>query len=98
MIYHMIFQEIAPGTSEADLEAMAERTASYTQIDGIEQAISGPNLGIAPFHDGLTNASLIVARDEAALRAFLAHPQHQASVQANGPLIKRRVIMDIEHP
>jgi Stress responsive A/B Barrel Domain len=97
MIYHMIFQEIEPAATEAELSAMAERTAGYTQIDGIEQAISGRNLGIAPFHDGLTHATLIVARDEAALRAFLAHPLHQASVQANGPLIKRRLIMDIEH-
>lgn len=98
MIYHMIFQEIDPAATEAELSAMAERTAGYTQIDGIDRAISGPNLGIAPFHDGLTHATLIVARDQAALQGFLAHPLHKASVQANGPLIKRRLILSIEQP
>lgn len=98
MIYHMIFQEIDPAATEEDRAAMAARTAAYTQIDGVEQAISGPNLGIAPFHDDLTHATLIVATDEAALRAFLAHPLHRASVQANGSLVKRRLILDIEHP
>lgn len=98
MIYHMIFQEIDQTATEAELCAMAERTAAYTQIDGIDQAICGPNLGIAPFHEGLTHATLIVARDEAALQAFLAHPLHRASVQANKPLIRRRLILSVKHP
>ncbi len=98
MIYHMIFQEIDQAATAAEVRAMAERTAAYTQIDGIDQAICGPNLGIAPFHEGLTHATLIVARDEAALRAFLAHPLHRASVRANEPLVKRRLILSVEHP
>ncbi|HTW99719.1 MAG TPA: Dabb family protein [Acidimicrobiales bacterium] len=96
MIYHMIFQEIDHEATAGDLAAMAERTARYREVEGIEHVVSGRNLAIAPFDEGYTHATLIVARDEQALRDFLADPRHRASVQANAHLVKRRAILDVE--
>ncbi len=95
MIHHIIFRSYLDGVTDEQIAESQARSARFVEIDGIESVVSGSNLGIAPFDEGLTHATVIVARDREAIQAFLKHELHAQSNAYSSPLTRRRIILDI---
>jgi hypothetical protein len=96
MAHHIIFRTFRDDVTEEQISTSHALAARFVEIDGIESVVAGPNLGIAPMHDGFTHAVVIVGRDADAIRAFLAHPLHKQSNDFSAPLTARRVILTID--
>jgi hypothetical protein len=96
VVNHIIFRAFRDDVTEEQISTAHALAARFVEIDGIESVVAGPNLGIAPMHDGFTHAVVISARDADAIRVFLAHPLHKESNDFSAPLTARRVILTIE--
>jgi len=98
MIYHIILRSYKAGTTAEEIEESQERTRRFTSIDGVESVVTGPNLGLAPFDDGLTHATILAIRDADAVKAFIKDSFHQESAAASRAISARSIIVDIEAP
>ena len=65
-------------------------------IPGVEDFISGPNNSPEALAGGHTHAFIMTLADAAARDAYLTHPEHQAFVQNNLPLIEKVTVVDFE--
>lgn len=98
MIYHMIFRSYKDGTTPEQIEEAQDRTRRFISIEGVESVITGPNLGLVPFGDGLTHATILAIKDADAVKAFIADPFHQESAAFSRAITARSIILDIEAP
>jgi hypothetical protein len=98
MIYHIILRSYKPGTTPEQIEESQARTRRFSSIDGVESVITGPNLGLVPFDDGLTHATILAVRDADALKEFIADPFHQESATLSRAITERSIIVDIDAP
>lgn len=98
MIYHIILRSYKEGTTPEQIEESQERARRFTSIEGVRSVISGPNLGIAPFGEGLTHATILTMTDAGAVRKFIADPFHQEAAALTRAITERSVIVDIEVP
>jgi Stress responsive A/B Barrel Domain len=98
MIYHVILRSYKASATPEQIEESQDRIRRFTSIEGVESAITGPNLGLVPFHDGLTHATILAVKDADALKAFIADPFHQESAALSRVITERSIIVDIEAP
>ncbi len=98
MIYHIILRSYKEGTTPEQIEDAQERARRFTSIEGVTSVISGPNLGIAPFGEGLTHATILTITDADAVKKFIADPFHQESARLTRAITERSIIVDIDVP
>jgi hypothetical protein len=98
MIYHIVLRSYKADTTPAQIEETQDRTRRFISIDGVESVITGPNLGLVPFGDGLTHATILAITDADAVERFIADPFHQESAALSRAITQRSIIVDIEAP
>jgi hypothetical protein len=98
VIYHIILRSYKEGTTPEQIEESQERARGFTGIAGVQSVISGPNLGIAPFGEGLTHATILTVADADAVREFIADPFHREAAALTRAITERSIIVDIEVP
>jgi phage tail protein X len=98
VIYHIILRSYKEGTTPSQIEESQQRAQGFTDIEGVTSVVSGPNLGIAPFGEGLTHATILTMTDADAVKRFIADPFHREAATQTRAITERSVIVDIEVP
>jgi hypothetical protein len=98
VIYHIILRSYKEGTTPGQIQEAQDRASLFTSIKGVTSVVSGPNLGIAPFGEGLTHATILTMTDADAVKKFIADPFHRESAALSRVITERSIIVDIEVP
>lgn len=96
-LVHMVFLKQRQGSDPSAMAAALATIESLREkIDGVEEAVTGPDASVEALQQGYTHAAVVHFENEEARARYIPHPAHQEAVSQLEPLIDSIVVVDLE--